>query len=45
MKAKATKEGAVAKIYSYEHMQKIHDAVLFGATTLTRYCHHHPILR
>jgi hypothetical protein len=32
-KAEATKEGAVAKIYSYEHMQKIHDAVLFGART------------
>jgi hypothetical protein len=33
-KAKHTKEGAVAEIYSYEHMQKIHDAVLFGARTI-----------
>ncbi len=32
-KARATEKGAVAKIYSHEHMQKIHDAVLFGART------------
>jgi hypothetical protein len=35
-KAKATEEGAVAKIYSYEHMRKIHDAVLFGARTVKK---------
>ena len=33
-KAKATAEDAVAKIYSYEHMRKIHDAALFGARTV-----------
>jgi hypothetical protein len=44
-KAKATEEGAVAKIYSYEHMRKIHDAVFFVQEQLNRYCHHHTILR
>ncbi len=35
-KTRATEEGAVAKIYSCEHMQKIHDAVLLGARTVKK---------
>jgi hypothetical protein len=36
-KAKATEEGAVAKVYSKKHMQKIHeDAVLLGARTVKK---------
>ncbi|KAI2489681.1 hypothetical protein MHU86_24909 [Fragilaria crotonensis] len=33
-KSKVPKEGEAAKIYSHEHMRKIHDAILFGARTV-----------